>query len=64
VEPVFLPVPPVATVKIPELIFVAFKVVKPAPEPIKFVAVKVLLELFQVKLADCNNSFVPLPINN
>jgi len=60
---VVVPIPPRATVNVPLEIFVAFNAVKPAPEPIKLVALKVFEVLFQLKFADCINVPVPFPIN-
>ena len=59
---VLSPVPPYATFNVPKLILVAFKFVKPEPEPTKLEALKVLL--VQDKLFDCINAPVPFPINN
>ena len=56
------PVPPCATFNLPVLIFVAFKLSKPVPEPTKLVALKVLL--FQDRFDDCINVPIPFPINN
>ena len=60
---VVAPVPPWETVIFPE-IFDAVNEVRPAPEPTKFVADRVLLVVFQVKLPDCNSAPVPLPTNS
>ncbi len=50
------------TVKVPDVIFDAFKLVYPEPEPIKLVANKVLVVLFQVKFADWEKINDPFPI--
>ena len=45
------------------VILVAFNEVKPAPEPTKFVADRVLVPVFQVKLLGCIKVLVPFPTN-
>ncbi len=51
------------TFKVPDVIFDAFKLVNAEPEPTKLVADKVLIVLYQVKLADCEKLNDPLPVN-
>jgi hypothetical protein len=46
---VVVPMPPLEIVNVPDVIFDAFNAVKPAPEPTKLVADKVLEVLFHDK---------------
>ena len=58
------PVPPRAIGNIPEDIFAAFILVILVPTPVILVADKVLVSLFQDKLAVCKGEFVPFPTTN
>ena len=59
-----VPIPPLEIVNVPDAILEAFKAVKPAPEPTKLVADKVLEVLFHDKFADCKIDVFVFPINS